>query len=133
MSDRCQRTLDTGATGVKSKLLTEATKAEEVEPICWSPEREKAFQAIKGVLVSAPALGLPDYPKPFELFEHENKGVASRALTQKLGPHRRPVVYYSTQLDPVAAGNNSSAEAIAATATIIERSRPLVLGHPTTV
>ena len=104
-----------------------------MEPVRWGPERQKAFQAMKGALASAPALGLLDYSKSFQLFVHENKGVASRVLTQKLDPHRCPVAYHSTQLDPVAAGNNSCVRAIAATATIIESSRPLVLGHPTTV
>ena len=104
---RILQTLDTRARGVKSKPLTEATKTEKVESIWWGPEREKAFQAIKGALTSALALGLPDYSKPFELFVHENKGVASGVLTQQLGPRRCPVAYYSTQLDPVAVGNFS--------------------------
>ena len=95
--------------------------------------KRKAFQAVKGALASALALGLPDYSKPFELPVHENKAVASRVLTQKLGRHCHPVAYYSIQLDPVAAGNNSCVKAIAATVTIIERSKPLVLGHPTTI
>ncbi|KAK4807566.1 LOW QUALITY PROTEIN: hypothetical protein QYF61_003355 [Mycteria americana] len=111
-----------------SKPLRDTTKAEEVQPIQWGPEREKACQAIKGVLAPAPALGFLDYSKFFELFVHENKGVASG-----LGPHHHPVAYYSTHLDPVAAGNHSCVKAIAATVTIIEKSRPLVLRHPTTV
>jgi len=76
--------------------LTEATKAEEGKPIYWGPEQEKAFQAIKGALASAPALGLLDYSKTFELFVHRNKGVASRVLTRKLSPLCCPVAYYST-------------------------------------
>lgn len=69
--------------------MTEATKAEEVELIRWGPEKEKAFQAMKGALASASALGLPDYSRPFELFVHANKGAASGARVQKLGPRCR--------------------------------------------
>lgn len=119
--------------GELSKPLTEATKVEDVEPLQWGPEREKAFQTIKGTLASAPALGLPDFSKSFELFVHENRGAAGGVLTQKLVPHRHPVAYYSTQLDLGAAGNNSCVTAIAAAVTIVESSRPSALGHPATV
>uniref|UniRef100_A0A8B9PNA2 Reverse transcriptase/retrotransposon-derived protein RNase H-like domain-containing protein n=1 Tax=Apteryx owenii TaxID=8824 RepID=A0A8B9PNA2_APTOW len=99
---------------------------EETEPLTWSPENEKAFISVKRVLVSAPALGLPDYSKPFELFVHERQGVASGVLPQKLGPHRRPVAYYSTQLDAVIKGTPGCIRAIAATAALIEKTRPVV-------
>uniref|UniRef100_A0A663MKB2 Reverse transcriptase/retrotransposon-derived protein RNase H-like domain-containing protein n=1 Tax=Athene cunicularia TaxID=194338 RepID=A0A663MKB2_ATHCN len=89
-------------------LLAKAEPIKEVEPICWGPEKEKSFQAMNGSL----ALGLPDYSKTFELFVHENKGVASGVLTQKLGLHCCPVAYYSTKLDPVVTGNNSCVTAI---------------------
>uniref|UniRef100_A0A8C4P4X8 Reverse transcriptase/retrotransposon-derived protein RNase H-like domain-containing protein n=1 Tax=Dromaius novaehollandiae TaxID=8790 RepID=A0A8C4P4X8_DRONO len=105
----------------------------EIEPLAWGPEREKAFTSVKKALVSAPALGLPDYSKLFELFVHERQGVVSGVLTQKLGPHRRPVAYYSTQLDEVAKGTPGCIRAIAATAALIEKTRPVVLGHSLTV
>lgn len=41
------------------------TKAENVEPVQWGPDTEKAFQAIKGALALALALGSPDYSKAF--------------------------------------------------------------------
>lgn len=104
-----------------------------MEPIWCDPEREKAFQTVQGSLASAPALGFPDYSRPFELFMPENKGRASRALTQKSGSHRCPGACYTTQLDPAVAGNNGCVKARAATATAMGRSRPLVLGHPTAV
>ena len=101
--------------------------------MAWGPEREKAFTSVKKALVSAPALGLPDYSKLFALFVHERQGVASGVLTQKLGPHHRPVAYYSTQLDEVAKGTPGCIRAIAATAALIEKTPPVVLGHSLTV
>lgn len=55
--------------------VTEGTKDEEIEPISWEVEREKAFKAIKDALTSAPALGLPDYSKPFDLYA-QGQGLA---------------------------------------------------------
>lgn len=86
--------------------------------------------------------GFPSYKRSFSfcsviriarLLQALSTICASRVLTQKLGPHHRPVAYHSTQLDPVAAGNDSCVRVIAATVTTIESRRPLVLGHPTTV
>ena len=70
----------------------------------WGPDQQKAYQEIKQALLTAPALGLPDLTKPFELFVDEKQGYAKGVLTQKLGPWRRPVAYLSKKLDPVAAG-----------------------------
>lgn len=42
-----------------------ATKTEDVELVQWGPETENAFQAIKGALALALALGLPDYSNTF--------------------------------------------------------------------
>lgn len=52
---RCSRILQTLDTRARElgKPLTEATKAEELEPTRWSAEMEKADQAIKGALASA--------------------------------------------------------------------------------
>ena len=59
----------------------------------------KAFEAIKQRLLSAPALGLPDPEKPFELFVHERTGLTLGVLTQQVGNMRRPVAYLSKLLD----------------------------------
>ncbi|KAK4816460.1 hypothetical protein QYF61_017188 [Mycteria americana] len=103
--------------------LTEATRNEETEPTAWGPEREQAFKTIKG---------LPDYTKPFNVHVHEQKGIASGVIRQKLGPHHRPDAYYSIQLDPVVAGAPACVKSAAA-AAILEKSHPLILGHPVTV
>uniref|UniRef100_A0A8C0F621 Uncharacterized protein n=1 Tax=Bubo bubo TaxID=30461 RepID=A0A8C0F621_BUBBB len=85
-------------------VLNLIIRAEEAEPVRWGPEREKAFQAMKGALASAPALGF-------------------RVLTQKLGPQRRPVASHSAQPDLVAVGNNFCVRAVTATAAAVGRSR----------
>ena len=46
---------------------------------------EKVFSEIKAALLIAPALALPDVPKPFHLYVGEKKGMAKRVLVQTLG------------------------------------------------
>jgi len=113
-----------------TKLLHEATRNEEVEPVAWGSEREKAF---RNALLNAPALGLPDYTKPFKLYCDEVKGTARGILVQTLGPHERPVAYFSTTLDPVVKGAPFCIRRLEATAEIVEKSWSIVLGHALTV
>uniref|UniRef100_A0A663FFW8 Reverse transcriptase/retrotransposon-derived protein RNase H-like domain-containing protein n=1 Tax=Aquila chrysaetos chrysaetos TaxID=223781 RepID=A0A663FFW8_AQUCH len=101
-----------------AKPLPEATRNEEVEPIEWGPEREKAFRILKGALLKAPALGIPYYTKPFKLYCAEMKGVANGVVVQTLGPHERPVAYYSHILDPVIRGTPFCIRAVAAAAEL---------------
>lgn len=86
------------------------------------------FTKIKQTLVSAPALGLPDYQKPFMLFIHKNQGVGSGFLAQQFNPSMHPVAYYLVQLDPLARGTVPCLRALAATVEIVKKSRDLVLG-----
>lgn len=86
------------------KPLYEALKGEEKAPINWGPEHKKAFITIKANLTEALALGLPDVTQDFNLFVHENSGVALGVLTQEFGPWQSPVAYLSKQIDPVAPG-----------------------------
>ena len=74
------------------------------QPFLWGNKEQQAFDAIKTALMLAPALGLLDVTKPFQLFVAENKGITKGVLTQRLGPWKRPVAYLFKKLDPVAAG-----------------------------
>ncbi|KFV93825.1 hypothetical protein N327_10403, partial [Fulmarus glacialis] len=55
--------------GLMAKSLYEATKGPE-DLLEWTPECRKSFDEIKRALMKAPALGLPNLTKPFELFVH---------------------------------------------------------------
>ncbi|CAM5138066.1 unnamed protein product [Eretmochelys imbricata] len=99
----------------------------------WPPEANSAFVSLKQGLASAPALGLPDYSKPFTLFCHEQSGCAPGVLTQMHGEKNRPVAYFSAILDPVAQGLPPSLHAVAATARLVEMSDSLVLRPPLTL
>ena len=73
----------------------------------------------------APALGLPDLSKPFELFVYERQHLALGVLAQKIGDWKRPVGYFSKQLDPVSKGWPGCLRAVAATVLLIQKARKL--------
>lgn len=54
--------------GLLVKPLYEVLKAAEKGTIMWTESAKAAFKQLKRSLMSAPALGLPDLTKPFELF-----------------------------------------------------------------
>ncbi|KFW76101.1 hypothetical protein N305_07066, partial [Manacus vitellinus] len=56
--------------GLLVKPLYEALKTAKEGVITWTDETRDVFKQLKQSLMSAPALGLPDLTKPFELFTH---------------------------------------------------------------
>ncbi|XP_075753886.1 uncharacterized protein LOC142818410 [Pelodiscus sinensis] len=116
-----------------AKPLQELTRNATPSPIPWRSQQDTAFSSLKQTLASAPALGLPDYSRHFTLFCHEKEGCALGVLVQKHGDKYRPLAYYSTYLDPVAASFPPCLCAIAAAARILEQAEPLVLQSPLTL
>ncbi|KAG6928500.1 hypothetical protein G0U57_007997 [Chelydra serpentina] len=70
---------------------------------------------------------VPNYQKPFTLYCHKKNGVALGVLTQSHGNKQRPVAYYSSRLNPVAAGLPPCLRAVAAAAALVKSSASLVL------
>lgn len=99
----------------------------------WTLDHQKAFEEIKRALLMAPALASPDLTQPFTLYVNERAGVARRALTQTLGPLKKPVVYLSKKLDTVASGWSSCLKAIAVLALLVKDTDKLTLRKQTTV
>ncbi|CAM4547540.1 unnamed protein product, partial [Caretta caretta] len=114
--------------GLWAKPLYDCVKGTDHDPFCWTPEADRAFKILKRKLMEAPALGLLDLSKPFQLYVHEQKGVALGVLTQLLGAWRCPVAYFSKQLDQVAKCWPACLRAVAATALVLEEAEKLTLG-----
>ena len=66
-----------------AKPLFKATAGSGKDPLEWGPEQEKAFEEIKRLLTSAPALGLTDVMWDFNLFVHEKNHTALGVLKHK--------------------------------------------------
>nr|XP_021149626.1 uncharacterized protein LOC110362271 [Columba livia] len=94
----------------------------------WGKPQHEAFQKLKQALMQAPALGLLDLSKDFQLFVHDRQRLALGVLTQRLGSWKRPVGYFSKQLDPVSAGWLACLRAVAATVMLIQEVRKLTMG-----
>jgi hypothetical protein len=115
-----------------AKPLYEVTSGSRKDPLNWELEQEKAFQKIKRLLTSTPALGLPDVKQLFDLFV--------RKITQLWGgPHpsdgswQQSVAYLSKCLDPVTSGWPPCFLALVATVTLIREADKLTLGQDVNV
>lgn len=119
--------------GLLAKPLYDATKGGEKEPLEWGRDQEAAFNTLKRKLMEAPALGLPNLEKPFNLFIDQRKNVAVGVLTQAVGSWERPVAYLSKQLDQVAAGWPGCLKAIASAALLVQEANKLTFGQKLTI
>ncbi len=77
-------------------------------------------------LAQAPTLGLPVLEKPFTQMVDEKHGFMSSVLLQTHGDRLRPVAYFSTKLDAVAAGLPHCLRAVAAAELAVLASREFV-------
>ncbi|XP_072554178.1 protein NYNRIN-like [Paramormyrops kingsleyae] len=99
----------------------------------WTTKAETAFSDLKQALCDAPALGVPNFSKPFQLYVDEWHGFMTAVLGQIHGDRLRPIVYYSKRLDTVASSLPACLRAVAATAEAVLMSADLVQMHPLVV
>ena len=86
----------------------------------------QAFHALIEQLYTASALGMSDYEKDFFFFIHERSGCSLSVLTQKHGEAMRPLGYFSTVLNNVAAALPGCLKAVAAVSLAIKESEGIV-------
>ena len=101
--------------------------------LMWTPEAHDAFDDLKMALQSAPALGIPDPQRPFTQTVDERNGCMSSVLLQDHGGQQRPVAYFSSRLDAVAAGLPRCLRAVAAAERALCASRDIVGYAPLTL
>ncbi|KAJ1192348.1 hypothetical protein NDU88_001658 [Pleurodeles waltl] len=116
-----------------AKPLLKLTQKEALDEIMLKRDEMDAFVELKECMCRAPALGMPDYTKPFTLFCHECDACSLSVLTQAHGGVNRPVAYFSATLDPVAAALPGCLHAVAAVGISLNQSEGIVMGHPLTV
>ncbi|KAJ1173672.1 hypothetical protein NDU88_005498 [Pleurodeles waltl] len=116
-----------------AKPLLKLTQKDALDEIVLKRDEMDAFIELKECMCRAPALGMPDYTKPFTLFCHERDACSLSVLTQAHGGVNRPVAYFSATLDPVAAALPGCLRAVAAVGISLNQSEGIVMGHPLTV
>ncbi|TRZ06174.1 hypothetical protein HGM15179_020933 [Zosterops borbonicus] len=99
------------------------SKLTNPEPIEWTKEDEEQLKELKDKLSTAPVLSLPDLKKEFDLFVNTEEGVAYGVVTQEWGGCKKPIVFLSKLLDPVARGWPICLQAITATAVLVEETK----------
>ncbi|KAJ1136117.1 hypothetical protein NDU88_002535 [Pleurodeles waltl] len=116
-----------------AKPLLKLTQKDALDETVLKRDEMDAFIELKECMCRAPALGMPDYTKPFTLFCHERDACSLSVLTQAHGGINRPVAYFSATLDPVAAALPGCLRAVAAVGMSLNQSEGIVMGHPLTV
>ncbi|XP_043118057.1 uncharacterized protein LOC122361319 [Puntigrus tetrazona] len=106
--------------------LAHGKRLQPHDKLTWTPEAEKAFERLKMLLQTSPSLGLPDPERNFVQTVDEKNGFMSSVLLQDHGGKLRPVAYFSSKLDPVAAGLPNCLRAVAAAEKAILASREIV-------
>ncbi len=105
------------------RALTTGKGLRSCDKIYWPTEAQEAFANMKLQLAQAPTLGLPVLEKPFTQMVDEKHGFMSSVLLQTHGDRLRPVTYFSTKLDAVAAGLPHCLRAVAAAELAVLASR----------
>ncbi|KAL0150426.1 hypothetical protein M9458_054243 [Cirrhinus mrigala] len=108
------------------RSLTVGKGLKSTDKIEWTAEAEEAFVNIKIQLAQAPALGLPNGDRPFVQMVDEKNGFMTSVLLQHHGDRLRPVAYFSSKLDPVAAGLPLCLRVVAAAEQAVIASREFV-------
>ncbi|XP_049323293.1 zinc finger and SCAN domain-containing protein 12 [Astyanax mexicanus] len=80
--------------------LTELTLKSGKNPVHWTENCKKAFQALKDVLCSEPVLVSPDFNKPFTVQVDASAVGIGAVLVQGVKGEERPVLYLSRKLLP---------------------------------
>ncbi|KAJ1149854.1 hypothetical protein NDU88_002653 [Pleurodeles waltl] len=116
-----------------AKPLQQVSHNEVTDPITLDQDQMKAFTELRESLCRAPALGMPDYTKPYTLFCHERDACSLCVLTQVHGGAYRPVAYFSATLDPVTAALPGCLRAVATVGQSLSQCEGVVMGYPLTV
>lgn len=111
--------------------LTELTK--KGRKFEWGKEAEKAMQAIKEILVSAPVLANPDYDKPFIIQTDASDVGMGGVLVQGEGSDERIIAFTSAKFSSAQRNYQTTERECLAVITAIEKFRPYIEGVKFTV
>lgn len=76
------------------------TRKGETNTVRWTPEAERAFQALKMALISSSILRNPDFQQPFLVHTDASETGLGVVLSQEFKGEEHPIVYISINLAP---------------------------------
>jgi len=95
----------------------------------WSPLASEAFQKLKGAIMAAPVLALPNFNIPF-IVETDASGTSMGAvLTQE----NHPISFFSKQFCPRLRNASTYVRKLAAITSTVKKWRQYLLGHKFTI
>ncbi|CAM9499205.1 unnamed protein product [Heterosigma akashiwo] len=119
---------------VTAEPLHGLTKAKNPERVRWTPECQKAFEALKEALTSHPVLQLPDMFLPFILETDASKMGIGAVLMQELEPGKMCAIAYASRLNSPAQKNYSVFDLeLSAIVYGVTRFRPYLYGRTFTI
>lgn len=117
------------------KCLCSAVKHDDwmQQPIHWSDDMQQAYDALCQAICSVPALGLPNYDKPFHLYVCEQERTPSAVLAQEHEGGQsamRPCAFLSKTLDSGVQGLPACLRVLAACVVMVQDAEKMVLSYP---
>ena len=101
----------------------------------WGPEQQKAFEALKVALCSAPVLARPDFSRPFKIqCDASNVALVSVLTQENEAGEEHPIVYLSRRLGKHEQNYTVSEKKLLAILWSIEKLTavgPVVIGNAT--
>jgi hypothetical protein len=64
------------------------------DKIKWTSEIDITFETLRRTLLEAQAFGLLDTLQIFQIYMDKRKEITKGVLTQRLGPWKRPVIFF---------------------------------------
>lgn len=78
--------------------LSDMTRTSEPETVCWTPQTEQAFQALKMALTISPILRNADFQWPFLVHMDVSETSLGAVPLQEFNGEEHPIIYISRKL-----------------------------------
>ncbi len=108
--------------------LTELTKKNLPEQVCWDDKTELAFQRLKEMLGSAPLMQNPDFTRTF-ILQTDASGTGVRAVLSQGEEEDRQIAYFSRKLLHRERAYSTVEKECLAIVLAIKHFRPYLLGR----
>lgn len=95
----------------------------------WSADCQKAFEALKRALTTAPVLAFPKFDRPFALHTDASGGAVGAVLSQEDKGQEHVVAYFSRQLSKAERNYATIEREALAVVTAVKEFYPYLYGH----